>query len=202
MYRSGCISIVGLYKERSSYHCICNFLQSCGKDADSLTDRDKETWIRQFTEWMEAEGRLLSRKVTEKYYGERWKVADEIRYLSWILEYLEPPDTRPEQEKDIWELDKLDIPYEKNPVVASRSVNFTRIFQKEIREEVKKGIYLNLQQESMVSIRKEIKAMQQVSKYLQERHPEIRSCREFDRALLEVIPGLSQHGCSASQEPY
>lgn len=185
LYRSSCISIVGLYSERSSFRCVCNFLQSHGQDINSMMDREKETWIRQFTEWMETEGRPMAMKVTEKYYGERWKVAKEIRYLSWILEYLEPPDTRPEQEKDIWELEKLDIPYEKNPVVASRSINFTRIIQKEIREEVKKGIYLNLQQESMVCIRKEIKVMQQISKYLQERHPEICSCREFDRALLE-----------------
>ena len=102
-----------------------------------------------------------------------------------VLKHLKPEQDIPEQEKDIWQLDRLDIPYRNNLIKNSQSVNFTRIFQEGIREELKRGIYLNLQGEAIACVQKEMTAMRRLSRYLKEQQPHIQSCAEIDRKLIE-----------------
>lgn len=47
-----------------------------------------------------------------------------IRYLRMLLRFLQPEDTRMEQEKDIWRLENLDIPIEENPIYKTETLNF------------------------------------------------------------------------------
>lgn len=108
-----------------------------------------------------------------------------IRYFRMVLEATAPEDTRSETEKDIWQLEKLGVPVRENLIRNDQSINFTRIPQGGIREETKKGIYVNLKSEAIDTIRKEIRAMQRMAGYLLEKHPEIQSCQEIDRELLE-----------------
>lgn len=108
-----------------------------------------------------------------------------ISYLEKVLEFLEPEGTRPEQEKDVWKLEKLDIPIRFNPIKSCKTLIFTKILQPEIREEVKKGIYLNLQTEAIACVQKELTAVRRFAAYLDDNHPEVKSCREIERELLE-----------------
>lgn len=102
-----------------------------------------------------------------------------------VLKHLTPEQNIPEQEKDIWQLDRLDIPYRNNLIKNSQSVNFTKISQQGIREELKRGIYLNLQGEAIACVQKEMTAMRRLSCYLKEHQPQIQSCAEIDRKLIE-----------------
>lgn len=73
-----------------------------------------------------------------------------ISYLRRIVEFTgKTVDKRPEQEKDIWELEKLDIPINGNLIKKYKIINLIGIPQDDIREELKKGIYLNLQGEAI-----------------------------------------------------
>ena len=64
--------------------------------------------------------------------------AREISYLERMLKFLST-DNRQEEEKDIWELDKLGIEFRANPIKRVRTLNFTKISQDGIRQEVKKA---------------------------------------------------------------
>ena len=59
-------------------------------------------------------------------------------YVERLLDFLEPPDSREEKEKDIWELEKLGIPFHGNLVKNYKTINFTKITQDGLREETKK----------------------------------------------------------------
>lgn len=184
-FRSQQIRIGGLCRERQEFHKICRFLQEDGTGINSLLDRTEELWIRKLKAWMMSQGIPLTKKKAGKYGNLSVLKAREITYFERILKFLEPLDTRPEQEKDVWELEKLDIHFKENLVKNYKSINFTKILQSGVREEVKKGIYLNLQYEAIACVQKEMTALRRLSKYLQEKHPEIQSLKEMNRELLE-----------------
>lgn len=85
----------------------------------------------------------------------------------------------------MWKLKKLDIPIRFNPIKSCKTLVFTKILQPEIREEVKKGIYLNLQTEAIACVQKELTAVRRFSAYLNDSYPEVKSCSEIDREVLE-----------------
>lgn len=62
-----------------------------------------------------------------------------IRYFDRVLRYTEPLDERIETEKDIWRLDKLGIEFRKLPIRNTQTLNFTKILQDDIRNQVKKA---------------------------------------------------------------
>ena len=93
--------------------------------------------------------------------------------------------TRPERETDIWELEKLDIPIEQNPIYKTDTLNFTGILQEKIREEVKLAVYQHLKYEKLGTVKRELTSLRQFSRYLKKKQIRISSCAEVDRDLLE-----------------
>lgn len=184
-YRSTQVGISRMYSDRQYFNKLCRFLQIYGRHVKSLQDKDPNTWIRQFKGWMMQEGIPLRELSPQAYNPDFYGTAREISYFKMILSYLEPEDNRPEQKKDVWQLEKLNIPIRFNPIKSCKTLIFTKIIQPEIREEVKKGIYLNLQIEAIACVQKELTAVRRFSAYLVDNHPEVKSCREIDRELLE-----------------
>lgn len=184
-YRSTQVGISRVYSDRQDFNKLCRFLQTYGRRTKSLRDKKPETWIRQFKGWMLQEGIPLMEHGVQAYGSEYTFKARAISYLEKVLEFLEPEDNRPEQEKDVWKLEKLDIPIRFNPIKSCKTLVFTKILQPEIREEVKKGIYLNLQTEAIACVQKELTAVRRFSAYLNDSYPEVKSCSEIDREVLE-----------------
>ena len=185
LYRSEQVAITTLYSDRTYYHPLCRFLTKHAKGVQSFQEHSQEEWIRLLRMWMMKEGIPL-------FYYERCKYRKTYRFQSKLISYLEsvldffqPKDLRPEQEKDVWELDKLNIGIRKNLIRRCHKLDFTGIVQIGIRDELKKGIYLNLQYEAISCIRRELTAMRRMSAYLQERYPEIQTCQDINREQIE-----------------
>ena len=53
--------------------------------------------------------------------------------------------------EDIWRLDTLGIEVKKNPIYNVVTLNFSKIVQPDIREEVKRAIFMNLHYEAVVN---------------------------------------------------
>ena len=174
-----------MYSEVWRYDAVSAFLEKKAKKIQSLQERDADEWLRQLRGWMLNEGYNLTVSAVSEYGTEKVLPSTVIRYFRMALEATRPEDTRSETEKDIWRLDKLDIPIRENLIRNDQTINFTRIPQTVIREETKKGIYVNLRSEAIDTIRKEIRSMQRMAGYLKEKHPEVQSCQEIDRELLE-----------------
>ncbi len=183
-WRSTRVCIARVYSDLQQFKKVCRFLQECTKPDTSLLDKPADVWVRQFKVWMFKEQIPLYEK-KESLYGSILMVkVREISYLERLLKFLQT-DNRREEEKDIWELDKLDVEFRGNPIKRVRTLNFTKIVQDAIRQEVKKGIYLNLQSEAIACVCKELTAVRRLSRYLSERHPQVTSCKDINRKIIE-----------------
>lgn len=179
------VAMTTLLGDRGNYSLLCRFLEKKGEHLKHFLDWDREVWFRKLKAWMLEEGMALNYK-RHGNYGSIYRMRPGIMgFVERLLDFLEPEDGRKEREKDIWELEKLDIPFRENLVKNYKTINFTKITQHELREETKKGIYLNLQNEALACISRELTAMRRLSGFLRERHPEIQSCRQINRELLE-----------------
>lgn len=180
-WRSTQVCAARVYSDRQYYKKVCRFLQESIKPETSLLDKTAEAWVRQFKTWMFKEQIPLYEKQSSVTGGVLMVKVREISYFEYLLKFL-TVDDRKEEEKDIWE---LDIEFRNNPIKRVRRLIFTDILRTDIRQEVKKGIYLNLQSEAIACVQKELTAVRRLSRYLDERHPEIKSCRNIDRRIVE-----------------
>ena len=179
------VAMTTLLNDRGNYNLLCRFLEKRGKGLEHFLDWDRETWFRKLKAWMLEEGIPLNYE-RQGNYGNTYRMRPGVMgYVERLLDFLEPPDSREEKEKDIWELEKLGIPFHGNLVKNYKTINFTQITQDELREETKKGIYLNLQNEAIACISRELTAVRRLSGFLRERHPDIQSFRQLDREILE-----------------
>lgn len=180
------VSISTIYGEHCFYIKICSFLQKRAKRIKSFRGRQKETWLRQLKGWLLEENIPLTYD-SHGVYGNVSVVQSRITsYLKWILEFVEEEaDNRAEQEKDIWKLEKLDIPIKENPIRDFKTINFKEIPQNGIREELKKVIYWHLQEKTIFSVQKEMTTMRRLTKYLAEKEKKVQSCHDITRTVLE-----------------
>lgn len=183
-WRSTQVCAARVYSDRQYYKKLCRFLQESIKPETSLLDKTVEVWVRQFKTWMFKEQIPLYDKQSTVTGSVLMVKVREISYLERLLKFL-TVDDRKEEEKDIWELDKMEIEFRNNPIKRVRRLIFTDILQDDIRQEVKKGIYLNLQSEAIVCVQKELTAVRRLSRYLNERWPDIKSCKNIDRRVIE-----------------
>lgn len=84
-------------------------------------------------------GFRLSKEKINAYVNRTTERSALIRYFDRVLRYTEPLDERIETEKDIWRLDKLGIEFRKLPIRNTQTLNFTKILQDDIRNQVKKA---------------------------------------------------------------
>ncbi|WP_343082766.1 tyrosine-type recombinase/integrase [Blautia producta] len=183
--RGANISLGYLWAERYYYHRLCKFLSIKRNHVDSLLEREWDVWLKQLKMWILSEGKSVTKVETSVYGKEKVLSTEFMRYLKKVYHFIMPQDDREEIEKDIWELSKVNINHKVNPIKNVQTLNFTRIIQPDIREETKKAILLHLQDESLDCINKELTAMRRISKYLSTYYPEVTSCGELDREIME-----------------
>ena len=183
-WRSTQVCAARVYSDRQYYKKLCRFFQESIRPKTSLLDKPADVWIRLFKSWMFKEQIPLYEAQNTVNGSVLMIKVREISYLEHLLKFL-TVDGRKEEEKDVWELDKLGIDFRNNPIKRVRRLVFTGILQDAIRQEAKKGIYLNLQSEAIACVQKELTAIRRLSRYLGERHPDIKSCKDIDRMTIE-----------------
>lgn len=184
-YKGSQVSLGTIQQEKTYFKQFCMALQTRKRIPESLMDWEEKSWVQLLKGWMLQNGIRLTEEKKSVYGTIHLLDAKVIRYLRGIFRFLQPEDTRAEQEKDIWELNRLDIPIEENPIYKTETLNFTGILQGALREEVKQAIYLHLKYEKLGTVKRELTSMRSFSKYLKAQRAEIQSCAEIDRALLE-----------------
>ena len=184
-YRAEKMKIAAFYGEHRYYTQICRFLNERANSIKSLKEKAQEEWMKNLKLWMLKEGIPLTYPVKCAYGTLSFSRSRLLGYMDQLLKFTFPEDTIPEKEKDIWKLNKLDIVIRRNPIKNFATVNFTRIYQTEIREEVKEGIYLNLQMEALSCVQRELTAVRRLSGFLKNHYPSIQSLQAIDRKILE-----------------
>lgn len=170
--------------EVTYYNNIREFL--IDRKIQSLDAREEEKIIRMLKGWMLERGYALSSK---KYRPAYDKIGIEspgiVRHMKKILKFLEEEDDRDEQEKDIWTLKNFDFPIYGNPIKNTETINFTKIVQPDIREEVKKVIFMHLKYSPLGTIHSEMAAVKRFSKFLKRKYLDIQSLQDLERMHIE-----------------
>ncbi len=170
--------------EVTYYNNIREFL--IDRKIQSLDSREEEKIILMLKGWMLERGYALSSK---KYRPAYDKVGIEspgiVRHMKKILKFLEEEDDRDEQEKDIWTLKNFDFPIQGNPILNTETINFTKIVQPDIREEVKKVIFMHLKYSPLGTIHSEMTAVKRFAKFLKRKYLDIQSLQELERMHIE-----------------
>jgi site-specific recombinase XerD len=183
--RDTSISLNMMISEKNLYIRLCRFMKEKHIQVESLQEKELETWLKQIRGWLLREGKALIRRGISDYGKEKITPSGILTYFRKVFVFTQPEDMRDETEKDIWDLSKIDVPYRKNPIKNVQTLNFSEIIQPEIREEIKKAIFFHLHYEALDSINKELTAMRRISKYLKEHYPDLDSCEDISREILE-----------------
>lgn len=178
------VQLSTIQHEKTYFRQFCKAIHA-KRTPKSLLEWEESKWVRLFKSWMLQNGVAITEKKESVYGTVHIVEAHQLRYIRSVIRFLQPEDMRDEKEKDIWHLDKLDIPLEANPIYNRKTLNFTKIVQKDIRNEVKAAIYLHLKYEKLGTVCGELSTMRRFSAYLNEKYGRIKSCSEIDRALLE-----------------
>ena len=184
-YRGTQVSFNTILHDKSHYNLFCQAIQNHKNLPESLLDWEERRWVQIVKAYMLQNGKSLTVSNQSVYGTIHINDARQIRFVKNLIHFLQPEDDRPEQEKDIWHLDKLGIEIKQNPIYKTDTLNFKKIKQPGIREEVKKAMYLHLKYESLDTVKREISSLRQFSKYLEERYSKLNSCEDIDRNLME-----------------
>ena len=104
------VSLRTVCHDKAQFNQCCAFFKSRKSLPDSLLNWEVTRWIQLLKAWMLQNGIPLTREHTSIYGNTHRIDARLISYLKSVIAFSQPEDIRPEQEKDIWHLDKLDIP--------------------------------------------------------------------------------------------
>lgn len=180
------VSYNTIWHDKTYYKQVCSFLcQKNLQNVNSFLDIPQEKWIQLLKGWMLQTGKPLTYEKTNVFGTKNVITACLIQYFRQFLIFLQPEDEQDEITKDIWRLDALGIEVKKNPIYNVVTLNFSKIVQPDIREEVKRAIFMNLHYEAVGTVQRELSAMRKFSGYLKKEHPEINSCIDIDRDILE-----------------
>lgn len=179
------IALVTMDAERTLYARCAGMLSEKQIRAESLQEMNLEKWLLKIRGWILENGQKLTVQGINVYGKEKTTPSSLITYVRKAYQFTTEEEERDEIEKDIWKLENLDIAYKKNPIKNVQTLNFTTIIQDDLREETKKAVYEHLHHEAIATISKELTAIRRLSKYLEEKYPDIRSAEELNRELLE-----------------
>lgn len=179
------VAVATIVQELNCYKRMCRFLRDKSIRAESFQDKPLEEWIRKLNAWLMQQGMKRTEQGINVYGKIKTVPSDVITYFRKIYYYTQNEDIREETEKDIWDLDKIGVTYKANAIKNFQTLNFKEIIQSGMKEETKKAVFRHLQYEAIATITKELTAMRRLSKYLAGHYPEIESCGDINREVLE-----------------
>ena len=91
----------------------------------------------------------------------------------------------PEEEKDIWHLDRFSFPIHQSAVRSFRTISFKKIKNVQMKEEIKKACFLRLHYGSVMAVCHMKSEGTFFANYLMDHHSEIASLTELTREVLE-----------------
>lgn len=181
------ISIVSLMRELFPYNVLCKFLNQKESTLKSFQEKKEEELIKELRGWLLSQNYLIIYQSIRRDSNRKSSSQSAmICYLRKIIRFTKLEDKREEKEKDIWEIEKLGIKeIKENVIVKVKTFNFTSIIQPQIKQEIKDTIFLQLKINSILTIRKEIKSIKEFTKYLAKKFPDIQSCTQINRKIIE-----------------
>lgn len=186
MHRAEEITVLSMRADLAQFNVVQKFLSEKYPAMNSLMDEPLDTMIREMKKWLMKNGKsLTTRRVSKRLGKDEQQENINVRYLKKVYEFLMPEDNRPEREKDIWRLDRLGIELIDNPILGTATLNFSKIVQNTIKQEVKDAAYMELLTRAVGTVSAELVAVNRFSNYLAENFEKVESLADVDRDIVE-----------------
>ena len=160
MHRAEEITVLSMRSDLAQFNVVLKFLSEKYPAINSLMEIPLDTLIKEMKKWLMKNGKsLTTRRVSKRLGKDEQQENINVRYLKKVYEYLMPEDNRPEREKDIWRLDRLGIDLIDNPILGTATLNFSKIVQNTIKQEVKDAAYMELLTRAVGTVSAELVAV-------------------------------------------
>lgn len=180
------IKATSLVSEIWKFHRICDFLSEMYEDINSLLDVQEEQLIKNMKKWLLKHGYNVTSKCFKKQLGkECYKENEILSYLRTVIAFIKSDNDGNELETDIWNVDDLSFDIRKNPIKGDKSINFSKIKQEVLKQEMKKIVFMRLKNKAFGTIQGELVAINRFSAYLAENQKTVQSFADLNRDIIE-----------------
>ena len=170
------------------FDLLKEFLNEKCTSCSSITDKKWEELERSYKAFLYKKGLALyvRRNRPDRRNVEQQSSA-QVSFLKMYYEYVVKCKTAdiPENEKDVWDMRKLDIVPRSNPIRGRYRLDFREIRQKEFKEIIKKILYSHCQTKAMGSIKGELRGFRRFASFMYDRFPEVKHFTEISRDMIE-----------------
>ncbi len=183
--------------ELTAFNWFCDFMKSYYPDATTLSELEIDELINNAKKWLAKTGKAISWLKRDKRSGKNVTVeSDLLTYIRKVYLYANPVDKHFNYDADRWYLDGFPIPLKKNLTKRTDSISFEKIKQVEMRKEIKKVIFYEMERVAVGTVQAEITAINMLSDFLSTRFPQIQSLKEIDRDVIEeYLIYINTEGC-------
>ena len=181
------LSYNSLREESRNFHSLADFLSAEYPTLLSLIQVPLDTLTKDLKIWILKNGLSLIYKSSHPdKTGDHYKNNPVINYLSKAYRYFEGTDTKTfSKGNDIWLIDTLPFPVTGSPATSQKSLNFSKIMQPIMKEQIKEAVYYKLKRETLGTVTAKLFAIRMLCEFLYETHEEVTDLTQFNRALLE-----------------
>lgn len=185
--RASSLSYSSLRSEATHFHNFARFISDAYPDLQSITDIPFKDMEKELKKYLIKQGKPLvtnKKKRDRKLQGSQRH--PDLLYLRTVYDYFLPDDPKDfDKDRDIWRLESMPFMLRASPIGCDTRVNFTKIRQDEIKHEVKEGALYHLKRLAVRTVIQEVGAINNLSEFLDKNYPDIKSLKDFNRALLE-----------------
>ena len=185
--RASSLSYSSLRSEATHFHNFARFISDAYPDLQSITDIPFNDMEKELKKYLIKQGKPLvtnKKKRDRKLQGSQRH--PDLLYLRTVYDYFLPDDPKDfDKDRDIWRLESMPFMLRASPIGCDTRVNFTKIRQDEIKHEVKEGALYHLKRLAVRTVIQEVGAINNLSEFLDKNYPDIKSLKDFNRALLE-----------------
>lgn len=185
-WRGTRLSPLSIRSEIYPFNQLCSCLSDQLPQLQTFVGIDLEKFEKKCKMWLMLNGKNLTQKRTRTETGkEQISDAALIKYVRMIVGFFNNEEKIFNFNADIWYLNNIPITLRVNPTRRVKSINFQKISQEMMREEVKQILYIHLAQKALGTVIAELTAINRFSKYLEENYSEIESVVDIDREIIE-----------------
>lgn len=184
LYRSTQVTSKSLATDITYYNMICRFLNKM--EVNSILDVSWEEWETEFKKWLFKNGfSLIVKRSSPDSLKENTQEHPAIGYFRQVYSFVQPESDINEYDKDTWELSKLGIMLKENKTRPVKTMDFSKIPQQMIREEMKRIAFMELGYKAVASVKQDVASVRRLAVYLNINYPMIKSLTDLNREITE-----------------
>ena len=168
------------------FNLLCEFLGEQYPKIKTFKEVELSQMEKKAKMWLMKKGKSITQK-RYRVASDKEEITDSdlVKYIRKIYYFIYKEDKSFNYDADRWYLKDIPLVLKDNPTKTTKSISFSKIKDDNIKEQIKKVIYLHLSTRAVGTVTAEMTAINRFCNYLREYHPNVNSLREVDRELLE-----------------